>query len=137
MSVAQDGGDGLHFLYIRRNALYFVAATKFNVPPAFGLELLSRYVQYPIFLPLSPNLLHRPTAYYGLQLMLTFTPFWYPSLSLSPSSVRIAGVCKDYCGLLNEEAIRLNFSLIYELLDEVLVSFLHLKYSQFYPTWCQ
>ena len=35
---------------------------------------------------------------------------------------RIAGVCKDYCGLLNEEAIRLNFSLIYELLDEVLVS---------------
>jgi AP-4 complex subunit mu-1 len=51
-----------------------VAATKFNVPPAFGLELLSR----------------------------------------------IAGVCKDYCGLLNEEAIRLNFSLIYELLDEVL-----------------
>jgi AP-4 complex subunit mu-1 len=69
-----DGGEGLHFLYIRRNGLYFVGATKFNVPPAFGLELLSR----------------------------------------------IAGVCKDYCGLLNEESIRLNFVLVYELLDEVL-----------------
>ncbi|KAL5474709.1 hypothetical protein EMCRGX_G026694 [Ephydatia muelleri] len=34
--------------------------------------------------------------------------------------IRIAGLCKDYCGLLNEEAIRLNFVLIYELLDEVL-----------------
>ena len=37
---------------------------------------------------------------------------------------RIAGLCKDYCGVLNEEAIRLNFVLIYELLDEVLVSLL-------------
>ena len=36
-------------------------------------------------------------------------------------TTRIAGLCKDYCGLLNEEAIRLNFVLIYELLDEVLV----------------
>lgn len=35
---------------------------------------------------------------------------------------RIAGLCKDYCGVLNEEAIRLNFVLVYELLDEVLVS---------------
>ena len=35
---------------------------------------------------------------------------------------RIAGLCKDYCGLLNEESIRLNFVLVYELLDEVMVS---------------
>ena len=35
---------------------------------------------------------------------------------------RVAGLCKDYCGILNEEAIRLNFVLIYELLDEVMVS---------------
>ena len=42
--ISQDGGDGLHFLYIKRNGLYFVGATKFNIPPAFGLELLSRYV---------------------------------------------------------------------------------------------
>jgi len=69
-----DSGDGIHFLYIKRNGMYFVCATKFNVAPAFVLELLSR----------------------------------------------IASLCKDYCGILNEEAIRLNFVLVYELLDEVL-----------------
>jgi len=34
---------------------------------------------------------------------------------------RIARVCKDYCGVLSEEAIRKNFILIYELLDEIIV----------------
>eukprot|EP00041_Stephanoeca_diplocostata_P004609 m.47741 g.47741 ORF g.47741 m.47741 type:complete len:447 (-) comp15235_c0_seq1:217-1557(-) len=33
---------------------------------------------------------------------------------------RIANLCKDYCGVLTEESIRLNFVLIYELLDEVI-----------------
>ncbi|XP_065052428.1 uncharacterized protein LOC135681755 [Rhopilema esculentum] len=33
---------------------------------------------------------------------------------------RIASICKDYCGVLNEESIRWNFTLIYEILDEVL-----------------
>lgn len=33
---------------------------------------------------------------------------------------KIATLCKDYCGVLNEEAIRYNFPLIYEILDEVL-----------------
>ncbi len=40
---------------------------------------------------------------------------------------RVAGLCKDYCGVLNEEAIRLNFVLIYELLDEVMVSIIIYK----------
>ena len=34
--------------------------------------------------------------------------------------VRIGNVIKDYCGVLNEEAIRKNFILVYELLDEML-----------------
>jgi AP-4 complex subunit mu-1 len=33
---------------------------------------------------------------------------------------RMAKVFKDYCGVLTEEAIRKNFILIYELLDEML-----------------
>lgn len=33
---------------------------------------------------------------------------------------RIARVFKDYCGVLSEEAIRQNFVLIYELLDEMI-----------------
>lgn len=45
--------------------------------------------------------------------------------NVSPSMViellnRITKVFKDYCGVLSEEAIRKNFILIYELLDEVL-----------------
>ena len=33
---------------------------------------------------------------------------------------RISKVIKDYCGVLSEEAIRKNFILVYELLDEIL-----------------
>eukprot|EP00599_Poterioochromonas_sp_BG-1_P015690 CAMPEP_0173164282 /NCGR_PEP_ID=MMETSP1105-20130129/20474_1 /TAXON_ID=2985 /ORGANISM="Ochromonas sp., Strain BG-1" /LENGTH=355 /DNA_ID=CAMNT_0014084601 /DNA_START=41 /DNA_END=1105 /DNA_ORIENTATION=+ len=45
--------------------------------------------------------------------------------NVSPSSTvellnRMAKVFKDYCGVLNEEAIRKNFILIYELLDEMI-----------------
>jgi len=32
---------------------------------------------------------------------------------------RIAAVIKDYCGVLTEEAIRKNFMLVYELIDEI------------------
>ena len=66
--------DGLHYLYIQRNQLYFVAVTRFNVSGNFILETLNRLAQ-------------------------TF---------------------KDYCGLLSEEAIRKNFVLVYELLDETI-----------------
>ena len=34
---------------------------------------------------------------------------------------RISRVIKDYCGILSEESLRLNFSLVYELMDEVVV----------------
>ena len=35
---------------------------------------------------------------------------------------RLTKVFKDYCGVLTEESIKKNFTLIYELLDEVIVS---------------
>ncbi|XP_065919931.1 uncharacterized protein [Dysidea avara] len=66
--------NGVQFVYIRRNSLYIVCATKFNISPACGIELLTR----------------------------------------------VSNLFKDYCGVFNEESIRLNFVLIYELLDEVL-----------------
>ena len=34
--------DKVHFVFIRRNGLYFVAVTKFNVAPACALELIGR-----------------------------------------------------------------------------------------------
>jgi hypothetical protein len=43
-----------------------------------------------------------------------------PSFSLELLD-RLAKVFKDYCGVLTEEAIRKNFILIYELLDEMIV----------------
>ena len=33
---------------------------------------------------------------------------------------KVARVFKDYCGTLSEEAIRKNFVLLYELLDEMI-----------------
>lgn len=49
-----------------------------------------------------------------------------PQFNVSPSFSlelldRLAKVFKDYCGVLTEEAIRKNFILIYELLDEMIV----------------
>ena len=35
---------------------------------------------------------------------------------------RILKIIKDYCGMLTEEAVRKNFALIYELLDEAIVA---------------
>jgi len=48
-------------------------------------------------------------------------------VNVSPSLVlellqRIARVIKDYLGVLNEDSFRKNFVLVYELLDEVIVS---------------
>lgn len=68
--------DGINFLFIKKNNIYFVVTTKFNVSPSFIIEVLER----------------------------------------------IAKVFKDYCGVLSEESIRKNFILLYELLDEMIVS---------------
>lgn len=52
-------------------------------------------------------------------------------VNVSPSLVlellqRIARVIKDYLGVLNEDSLRRNFVLVYELLDEVIVSSFHM-----------
>jgi AP-4 complex subunit mu-1 len=41
-------------------------------------------------------------------------------LCMSSNASSLANLCKDYCGILTEESIRVNFVLIYELLDEAL-----------------
>jgi len=66
--------DGVHYLCVRKNGLFFLATTVHNVSPAFVIELLTQLTK----------------------------------------------VCKDYIGVLNEESLRKNFTLIYELVDEVL-----------------
>ncbi|CAE8589345.1 unnamed protein product [Polarella glacialis] len=65
--------DGVSYIFIKKNGLYFVATTCHNVSPSAVVELLSK----------------------------------------------MAKVFKDFCGVLNEESIRKNFVLVYELLDEM------------------
>eukprot|EP01104_Vermistella_antarctica_P018190 TRINITY_DN6656_c0_g1_i1.p1 TRINITY_DN6656_c0_g1~~TRINITY_DN6656_c0_g1_i1.p1 ORF type:complete len:440 (-),score=120.98 TRINITY_DN6656_c0_g1_i1:91-1410(-) len=66
--------DGVSYIFLKKNGLYFVFGTTQNVSPILSLSLLERYCK----------------------------------------------LFKDYCGVLSEEAIRKNFVLIYELLDETL-----------------
>ena len=47
-----------------------------------------------------------------------------PALGIEILS-RLLKIIKDYCGMLTEEAVRKNFSLIYELLDEAIVLLPH------------
>jgi len=66
--------DGVNYLCVRKNGLFFLATTVHNVSPAFIIELLTQLTK----------------------------------------------VCKDYIGVLNEESLRKNFTLIYELVDEIM-----------------
>ena len=66
--------DGINYVYVRKNGMYFACTSKYNLSPALALSLLTR----------------------------------------------LAKVIKDYCGELSEDAIRKNFALIYELLNETL-----------------
>jgi len=43
-------------------------------------------------------------------------------------SLRLAALTKDYCGSLSEKSVRMNFALIYELLDEMVVNVLTLSF---------
>lgn len=61
-------------------------------------------------------------------------------VNVSPSLLlellqRIARVTKDYLGVLNEDSLRKNFILVYELLDEVIVSTLRHSELVSFVTW--
>jgi AP-4 complex subunit mu-1 len=56
---------------------------------------------------------------------IVFNILYFQRFNVSPSTTvellnRMAKVFKDYCGVLNEEAIRKNFILVYELVDEMM-----------------
>lgn len=65
------------------------------------------------------NYVHVKVA--GLFFVVTTMVNISPSLLLELLQ-RIARVTKDYLGVLNEDSLRKNFILVYELLDEVIVS---------------
>jgi len=55
----------------------------------------------------------------GMYFVFTSKTNVSPALSIELLD-RIAAVIKDYCGVLTEEAIRKNFMLVYELMDEII-----------------
>lgn len=55
----------------------------------------------------------------GVYLVATSRKNVSPALVLEFLS-RVANIIKDYCGVLNEESVRQNFVLLYELLDEII-----------------
>eukprot|EP00242_Pyramimonas_sp_CCMP2087_P015870 CAMPEP_0198210412 /NCGR_PEP_ID=MMETSP1445-20131203/20094_1 /TAXON_ID=36898 /ORGANISM="Pyramimonas sp., Strain CCMP2087" /LENGTH=245 /DNA_ID=CAMNT_0043884473 /DNA_START=102 /DNA_END=836 /DNA_ORIENTATION=- len=63
------------------------------------------------------NYFHVKTG--GLLFMATTRKNVAPSLVLELIA-RVAAVAKDYCGVLSEDALRKNFILVYELLDEMI-----------------
>ncbi|KAK9824001.1 hypothetical protein WJX72_006898 [[Myrmecia] bisecta] len=71
----------------------------------------------PVFNVDGVNYLHVKDG--GVLLVATTRDNVSPSLVLELLK-RIGGIIKDYCGLLSEEAVRKNFVLLYELLDEVI-----------------
>mmetsp|Transcript_3136 Transcript_3136/g.11306 ORF Transcript_3136/g.11306 Transcript_3136/m.11306 type:complete len:445 (+) Transcript_3136:251-1585(+) len=70
----------------------------------------------PIFIVDGVSYLHVKAA--GLLVVATSRQNLCPSLVLELLQ-RIVRVVKDYCGVLNEDALRKNFVLVYELLDEM------------------
>jgi AP-4 complex subunit mu-1 len=87
--------DGLTYFHIRRNGLVLGASSARNVSPNTVLEVRVVLCVHHTSSPLS----HLPFQ----QLLST-----------------IARIFKDYCGTLSEEALRKNFILCYELLDEMI-----------------
>ena len=85
--------------------MLLVATTRENVSPSLVLELLKRIggiiKVFPALLPPAPS---KDAG--------AVSNRWQHGLSCR--------VWQDYCGLLSEEAVRKNFVLLYELLDEVI-----------------
>jgi len=39
---------------------------------------------------------------------------------LIDTCVKIGNIIKDFCGVINEESVRKNFALVYEILEEII-----------------
>ncbi len=83
-----------------------MATTRENVSPSLLLELLKRIGGIIKVLP--------PTVVHSCQVAALTEIVMHEKLDGN------VAMLQDYCGLLSEEAVRKNFVLLYELLDEVI-----------------
>ena len=96
--------------------MLLVATTRDNVSPSLVLELLKRIAGI-IKVSLPPTC-QSAAHHLGNQFL--------PSSTINSTFIIMVSSChdnrdpeQDYCGLVSEEAVRKNFLLIYELLDEI------------------
>ncbi|KAH7649258.1 hypothetical protein FG379_001615 [Cryptosporidium bovis] len=66
--------DGINYIYLRQNGLFFILSSEYDMSPTYVLELLYRIIK----------------------------------------------LTRDFCGVINEDCIRRNFILVYELIDEII-----------------
>lgn len=109
--------DGIVYMFLKRNGLYFVATTQQNVSASYCLELLQQ-VCFPFF-KFDQKMLFLTTIYPQMSHLSNAVPF-NRSPAVTHRFSQMTKLFKDFCGVLNEEAIRRNFVLIYEVLDEIL-----------------
>ena len=106
--------------------MLLVATTRENVSPSLVLELLKR-IGGIIKVHCLPA-----TSCLAVRLLNTSRLWWAPPVLMARREHALGTWCgtpaqhpfldglQDYCGLLSEEAVRKNFVLLYELLDEVI-----------------
>lgn len=106
--------------------MLLVATTRENVSPSLVLELLKR-IGGIIKVHCLPA-----TSCLAVRLLKTSRLRWAPPVLMARREHALGTWCgtpaqhpfldglQDYCGLLSEEAVRKNFVLLYELLDEVI-----------------
>jgi AP-4 complex subunit mu-1 len=104
--------DGLSYFHVKRNGMIFGCSSARNVSPTCVIEVCL----WIIYSDLRPYPWNREIAGYFAISNTSGSTFHFVIQLLST----IAKVFKDYCGTLSEEAIRKNFILLYELLDEML-----------------
>ena len=106
--------DGLSYFHVKRNGLIFGCSTARNVSPTTVIDVGVSYCSIPEYNYRIQNIIGNFVIFSLCLLTLFMLLVSFQLLST------IAKVFKDYCGTLSEEAIRKNFILLYELLDEML-----------------
>ena len=93
---------------------------------------MANYANYPLIISITPSYLEHWAVVFLWHIYKFYSTHCMLSIINSIRSIlkplfsfffaRFYHVCKDFCGVVNEQSIRANVLLIYELLDEYIVS---------------
>lgn len=134
-------GSGIHFFQFKNKIMAFMIFIYYNLVLSSIFIWTFSYISFCVWLCVcvfffsfvknvdGVNYIHVKVA--GLLFVATTRVNVSPSLVIELLQ-RIARVIKDYLGVLNEDSLRKNFVLVYELLDEAIVSIFCLLCSLLY-----